>query len=280
MNPALPLLSPAVSRLVRLRDGLAALPEFGPLYLQVRGAGGGLGKRVASFQPIFVDGLDFAFDPDCGAGFSTRNLAAIHLSSPAPESYFEGSMEFEFTACPQGFALHLLPDPDGDRRLSLDGLVANVPAEPLEPETLDAWREARRQPVPMCSCCAERARRRSRYPQRHPIHAILRHALTHRLELDCRLPAPHADLAAAFVPARIEVRDGFVVASDAPALHALHLDMARLHAIAIDTVRLDGCDYSEMRLFDPRGFVTFRILCEDTAPAAAWRAICDESPEC
>lgn len=277
MNPSHPLLSPSVSRLVRLRDGLAALPDLGPLYLQVRGPGGGLGKSVSSFQPFFVEGLDFAFDPDCGAGFSIRDLAAIHLSRPTPESYFDGSLEFEFTACPQGLALHLLPDPDDIRRLSLDELLALVPTEPLEAQALDEWRGARRQPAPMCPCCAERARQRSRFPDRHPIHGILHHVLSHRLEFDCRLPAAHADLTAAFIPSRIEARDGFLIASDAPALHALHLDMARLHALAIDTVRLDGCDYSEMRLFDPRGFVTFRILCEDASLAAVWRGICEEA---
>lgn len=276
-RPHPPQLSTPISRLARLRDGFAALPDLGPLYLQVRGIGGGLGKTIPSFQPLFVEGLNFAFDPDRGAGFSLKKLAAIHATRPVPESYFDGSLEFDYADCPQGLALHLLPDPEDTRRLSLDELLATVPTEPAAEGSLKAWREARRPAAPMCPCCTERARHRARYPERHPIHGILHHALLHHLELEVRLPAAHADLSAGFLPARIEAREGYLIASDAAARHALHLDMARLHALAIDTVRLDGCDYTDLRLFDSTGCVTFRILCEDASLAAVWRSICEDA---
>ncbi len=278
MNPIFPPQAvPAAARLLRLRDGLAALPDFGPLYLQARGIGGGLGKAIRTFQPIFVEGLDFAFDPDAGAGFSIRDLSAIHAVKAGDGSYFSGSLEFEFDDWPQGLGLHLMPDEEGARRLTIGEFVASVPSTPLEEEALEVWRESRRKPAPMCPCCRERARHRARFPERHPLHAILHHALVHRLDLEVRLSAPHADLSATFSPGRIEVRDGYLVVSDAPALHALHLDMARLHALAIDTTRLDGCDYAFLRLFDPRGMATFQILCEDASLATLWREFCESA---
>jgi hypothetical protein len=279
MNPT-PVrpLRPSSFRLGRLRDGLASLPDLGPVYVQGRGTGGGLGKTLPRFEPHFIDGLDFAFDPDAGLGFSVRDLEAIHVTATGPGTAFEGSLDFEFADFPQGLGLHLLPDPAGARRLPLGPLIESVPAIEIQPGKLDDWRRERRPTVAMCPCCRERAAFRVRHPRHHPLHAILRHAITHGLEFECRLQADHLDLTARIVPGHLEVRDGFLIATDAPAARALHVNMARLHAMAIDRVRLDGCAYADLRLFDPRGTNTLRILCEDDALALLWREICLDGP--
>ena len=176
---------------------------------------------------------------------------------------------------PQGLALHLLPGRDESRHLTLEKFLSTVPARPVESDQLEAWRDEQRQPAPMCPCCHERARLRTRFPERHPVHAIFRDVLHQSIALDIRLSAGHADLAATFTPGRLEVREGHLVVSDAPALHALHLEMGRLHAMAIDTTRLDGCDYAVFRCFDSCGTATVEVLCEDASLAKRWREICE-----
>lgn len=262
-------------RLGRIRDGLVSLPEFGPVYLQGRGPGGGLGKSLTNLQPIYTDGPGFAFDPDGGVGFALQDLEAIHAKPPGPEDQFEGSLDFEFAHFPQGLGIHLLPDSTEPRHMSLDRFLQSVPAERILPEALEAWRRERRRSLPLCHCCRERAAFRVSHPERHPLHAILLHARSEGLSLECRLLADHLDLSARFTPWNVEARDGFLVVSDAIATHALHVNMARLHAMSIDRVRLDGFDYADLRLFDPHGQPTFRILSEDVSLAAVWRDLCE-----
>ena len=277
MNPPFPSrLQTNIHRLLRTRDGLVALPDLGNLYAQVRTPGGGLGKSVARLQPILVEGLDFAFDPDAGLGYSVRDLEAIHVRTPHAGSFFQGSLTFEFRGFPHGLGLHLLPEEEsGDRALGVDALVASVPTEIIDEASLGKWRDERTCEAPMCPCCHERAKSRARCPEAHPLHTILHHALAEDLILHWHLTGEHADLTATFIPARIEARDGFLVASDAPARHAVHVDMARLHALAIRTCRLDGIDYSRIRLIEPRGKVTFEILAEDPSLAPLWRRFCE-----
>jgi hypothetical protein len=274
-HPLPPPLRHTTFRLARPRDGLVALPDLGPLYVQVRGTGGGLGKAVDFVLPISVEGLDFAFDPDAGVGFSMRDLEAVHASAPDPSSYFEGSLEFEFRGFPHGMGLHLLPDEVGLRRNGIADLLTSVPTKGLKDGELERWREDRRQAAPMCPCCRERAKIRSRFPEDHPLHTILHHSLANGIQLHWRLIDHHAELSTSFTAARIEAREGFLVASDAPARHAVHVDMARLHAFAIQTRRLDGVDYSKIRLFESRGQVTFEILAEDPSLAPLWCRFCE-----
>jgi hypothetical protein len=276
-RPLPPRRLPDTSRLLRPRDGLVVLPDLGPLYVQARGTGGGLGKAIDLLQPISVEGLDFAFDPDAGIGFSVRDLEAVHAPAADPTSYFEGSLEFEFRGFPHGMGIHLLPDEAGPRRSGIIDLLASLPTEELQDGALESWREDRRLVAPMCPCCRERARIRSRFPEDHPLHAILHHSLMDGIELHWRLIDGHVDLSASFTPARIEAREGFLIASDAPARHAVHVDMARLHALAIQTRRLDGIDYSQIRFFEPRGKATFEVLAQDPSLAPLWRRFCENS---
>jgi hypothetical protein len=280
-RPGFHVFQSASFRLGRLRDGLASIPDLGHVYVQARGPGGGLGNTLPRLEPMFVDGLESAFDPDAGLGFSVRDLEAIHAHAPAAGMAFEGSLDFEFAGFPQGVGIHLLPDPTGSRRLPLGSLIESVPATGIDPGQLADWRRERRPTVAMCPCCRERAAFRARHPQLHPLHAILRHAIAHGVEFECRLHADHVDFSARFAPAQLEVRDGFLIVTGAAAAQALHVNMARLHAMAIDRVRLDGCDYADLRLFDPRGINTLRILCEDAALALLWRDLCTagSSPE-
>lgn len=262
-------------RLIRSRDGLITLPDLGSVYVQARGIGGGLGKAVETLQPISVEGLEFAFDPDAGIGFSITSLEAIHAVASSSGGYFEGSLEFEFRGFPHGLGIHLLPGGKYPRRCEIADLLASVPTESLADGELEQWREERRGTVPMCPCCRDRAKERSHHPESHPLHSILQHAAAMDIALHWRFSDAHADLSATFVPARIEARDGFLIASDGPAHHAAHLEMARLHALVIRTKTLDGIDYARIQLFEPRGRVTFEILAEDPALAPLWRRFCE-----
>ena len=279
MNPPSPFHRQfLLHRLVRPRDGVAVLPDLGAIYAQVRSLAGGLGKALDQFQPISVDGPDFAFDPDAGLGFSLRDLEAVHARSPQPGSFFQGSLTFEFRGFPHGLGLHLMPEEEAPARvLGIDALIDSMPTEPLDESSLEQWRMERTREAPMCPCCRDRAKERSRHPESHPLHGVLRHAAAEGFTLHWRILDEHADLSTEFIPARIEARDGFLVASDAPARHAVHVDMARLHALAIQTCRLDGTHYSRIRLFEPRGKVTFEILAEDPTLAPFWRRICENS---
>ena len=262
-------------RLVRPRDGIIVLPDLGSVYVQVRGMGGGLGKAVESLRPISIEGLEFAFDPDAGIGFSITTLEAIHVEAPHATSYFEGSLAFEFRGFPHGLGIHLLPGGENRRRWQIADLLATVPTESLADGELEQWRGERRSTVPMCPCCRDRAKERSRHPESHPLHSILQHAAAGGITLHWRFSDAHADLSAAFVPARIEAREGFLIVSDAPAHHAAHLEMARLHALAIQTKTLDGFDYARIQLFEPRGRTTFEILAEDPDLAPLWQRFCE-----
>lgn len=267
-------LDSGIHRFLRVTDAIAGLPDFGPLCLQVRGTGGGLGKTVPRLEPIRIPGLAFSFDPDCGFGFALDRLDAIHARLPGEDSCFNGSLELEFENCPQGVGLHLLRG-GGIERPLLSDLIRQVPTRRIDEEELLDWRESRRSFLPMCPCCEQRARLRARHPEAHPIYPILHHARSRGLTLDCRLPAEHADLTVSLRPAVIEVNRGYLIVTDAGAIHSLHLDMKRLHALAIDEIQLDGLAYASLRLFDSRGGDTFRILCEEPEVAQVWREMCE-----
>jgi hypothetical protein len=277
MNPPNPpRLASDIRRFLRPRDVLAALPDLGPLYAQARGVGGGLGRKVRSFQPLFIDGLDFAFDPDHGLGFAVKKIVAIHVTLSPDDRFFRGTLEFEFADFPRGLGLHLLPEAGDAPPPALRALIESSPTEKVADAELASFRDHCRRPMPMCPVCQDRARNRSDHPERHPIHTILNSAREHGITLDFRLPTPHVDLATRFTPACIEIQSGFLIASDGPAEHALHIDMRRLHAIAIDTARLDGSDYTNVRLFDSYGSETLQILAENVSLAGAWRSLCED----
>lgn len=274
-SPRFRVLDPTVHRFLRPNDVIAALPDLGPLHLQVRGVGGGIGKTLPRLEPIRIPGMDFAFDPDCGFGFALKELDAIHARLREQGREFQGTIDFDFAECPQGIGLHLPCDPERGA-VSLRDLIGGVPTRLVDEEELADWRECRRRPVPMCPCCLQRAKLRARHPEAHPIFPILHHARSQGLTLECRMPAEHADLAVSLIPAGIEVNRGCIIVTDRLATQSLHLDMARLHALAIDVVRFDGHAYASLRLFDSRGCDTFRILCEDSSLATVWREMCEK----
>jgi len=274
MNPLDPRpVLPSTHRFLRLNDALSLLPEAGAIHVQARGVGGRLGKTIPTLNPIFVEGFDFAFDPDSNVGFAMDRLHEIHVSLPPSEGCFAAAIDLEFSQFPQGLTFHLFRSPSGK---TLESLMANVPTLELDEGELQVWRSQHHRPVAMCPCCRERSRMRARNPEGHAIHSILHHARIHETELVVRLPAAHCDLTTTFVPDRIEGRDGYLMVGDETEENVMQIDMRYLHALAIDTTRHDGCDYSLLRMFDPRGLITFTLMAEGTAYAGIWRNICED----
>jgi hypothetical protein len=254
---------------------LAALPSLGPFYVQVRNRGGGLGKRIGTFDPLHVGDLDFAFDPDNGLGFAANDLIRIHAGEVAVGTLMTYALDFEFARFPGGLSLHKFPDMEG-----IDGivtLVRDLPCEVLGKDELLAWRDEHTEPFEICPCCEKRAAERALHPERHPLYRILRHAVTVRTPLEFRLSAGHVDMTSSFVPYRIILRNGFIILSDALSQAAFHVDMRTVHALVIDVITLDSVSYSSLQIYDTLGTLNFHLMTEGPHHATIWRDLC-ESP--
>lgn len=256
---------------------LAALPALGSFYVQVRNRGGGLGKRIASLDPLHVADLDFAFDPDNGLGFAANDITRIHAGGVVVGSLMTYALDFEFPGFPGGLSLHKFPDMN-----ELDGIVSlvrDLPCEVLGKNELIAWRDEHTEPFEICPCCEKRAAERALPPERHPLYRILRHAVTLQTPLEFRLFADHADITSSFSPYRITLRNGFIILSDALSQAAFHVDMRTVHALVIDVITLDSVPYSSLQIYDTIGTLNFHLMTEGSHHATIWRDLCENQPE-
>lgn len=248
---------------------------MGQFYVQARNRGGGLGKMISCFNPIVIQDLDFAFDPDNGIGFDRENLSFIHGGEIKLGMVPTQGLDFEFDGYPGGLSFHKFP---GMSEMSaVAGMIDELPGEKITSDDLASWRQERTVETEMCQCCEESAERRANDPSRHPLYTILYRARTLQTDLEFRLSAPHVDLTASFAPHRITIRHGYLILTDVYSRQGFHVDMRMLHTISLDRIRLDGVYYSAMCLYDSVGTLNFRILAEGVSHASIWKDLCEAS---
>jgi len=254
-----------------------SIPDLDGFYLQGRNRGGGLGKRIHRLEPIVVDGLEFAFDPDAGVGFSREGLVAVHAGCVEAGRFATPVLDFEFDGFPAGLSFHEFPDMSAPG--TIGSLVDRLGANELPEEDLRSWRGQLARPRQMCPCCRRRSEERAERAEHHPLCAIFRHAMKARTVLECRMMADHLDLTATLAPSCLTIQQGYLVIANPEHDCALHVDMRMVHALAIDVEELDGSDYAVLRLFDMHGSSNFQLMSEDPLDVVTWRRFCEGAGE-
>lgn len=252
---------------------LAAIPSLGPLYAQGRVRGAGLAKGLESVSPIQLPGLDFVCDPDVGVAFSTPRLRAVQGGLGGASGRLGDVLEFEFASFPGALSLHKFPTMP--LAASIREAVGALPGWALGEERVSAWQSELPSIGPLCRCCRERAAQRCAHPEREPIFRILRHAVEAGLHLEFRITSDCVDLSARFVPAKLSMEGPCLVATDAAARHACHLDLRVVHRLSIRRRFREGGWFSSLQAWNVYGEPQIEILVEGEGLAARWAGICE-----
>ncbi len=256
-------------------DFLENLGSLGPIYLQARNQGGGLGKHVESCQPLLVPQMTYAVDPDAGLAISLDEFIAIHATTCNTEAHPSPAFDLEFSSFPAGLSLVEIPG------LSKNGCVREYAKPfggmPVSGDELERWRREIAPPTEICKNCEQAGDLRAENPQSHPLYRIFEYAWKSGIDLNVRLVGEHVDLVTSFAPSSIYPISGFVIVSDLKGTSVLHLNLKWVHAFQMKVQQIDGSPHSCIRVFDMHGNHNFEINAEGAEHLRFWREISKQS---
>jgi len=255
------------------RELIERLPELGPMLIQGRNHGGGIGKLAGGLSPIVLDGFSHAYDPGNHLGFSLEELIAVHASARAIDDPRDtDKIDFEFGSFTAG--LSLLEISGISEPGSIQRFAGRFGGVPVTPTALQEWRNEIQPPLCVCGACGKAAQERANHPEQSPLYGIFECAARCEVPVHCRILGEHIDLTAEFLPSHFYAIDGYLVIHDWDHQAILHLDLRFVHAFSIKRTHIDAQERATLSVYDMHGNLNFEISSLEPEMAGVWQGIC------
>ncbi len=255
---------------------IESLGSIGPVYLQARNRGGGLGRHLKQFQPLLIPEMTYAVDPDSGLAFSLDEYVSSHfINQEFPE--LSERIDVEFGCFPAGLSLVSMPELPGAGAIA--DFVRDQQCVPISDDELVQWREELGYEFGMCECCQEAAAKRGRNPEAHALHTLFSELIKNGDSIRIQLFSEHVDFISKLFPKRLDVKPGYLVLTDTSEYSILHLNMELVHAVQIGVKRIDDELSSVASIYDSHGNMNFQFTTPGREAAARWDSIFSESAQ-
>lgn len=242
----------------------------GPLYVHARNRMAEL-AAIVPLADLVVEGDDWFF-PDGGVNLSANSMIAVHAVELNCRT--RPAMALEIATPGEPRSLSIVASPDFSDVESFTRSLNRHPAEMVEKEEYQQWRDEITHVPVMCPCCQSSADERRANPERNPLTRIFCHAIETQRSILCAIVSPVVSFSAWLRPGNVQLSGGFirVIAEDGRSM--LEVDLGVCHLLRIERRLLDAERFTEIQLYDSLGERHLTLATKGWKIDEAWRKIC------
>ncbi|MES2476040.1 MAG: hypothetical protein V4640_09680 [Verrucomicrobiota bacterium] len=249
---------------------LQDIASGGPLYVHARNRMAELAS-IVPLADLVVEGDDWFF-PDGGANLSATSMIAVHAVELNCRT--RSAMALEIATPGEPRTLSIVASPDFSDVERFTRCLNRHPAEMVETEEYQQWRDEITHVPVMCPCCKNSADERRANPERNPLTRIFCHAIENRRSFRCRIVSPVVGVSAWLRPGNLRLSGGFVSLMAEDGRSMLEVDLGVCHLLRIERRLLDAERFTEIQLYDSLGELHLTLATRGWQIDEVWRKIC------
>lgn len=251
---------------------LSGMAKTGPLYVHSRNWMAEMASIVPLAGMVEDESENSVFFPEDGLHLALDAVEAVHGVEIDCRGKRALALEIATLGEPRSLSIVAIPHVSDVARFSV--CLNRHPAQVLDEEEYQQWREDFLVRPVICPCCQAAADERRAYPERNPLTRVFCDAIDRDIELRCTLVSPVFGFSTWLKPGHLQFTNGIlgVIAEDGQSM--LEIDPGVCHTLRIVCRQIDDEPFSEIHLYDSVGTLHFKISARGWDKEAVWRGFC------